>query len=109
MELPGEQFVGDLRAEIGAVHMLTCGLAFAASDKVDMQSDASPDKQREMLTVPMRFTTTVDGQVRRRDWSSGAVVTDMRGRKTNDDDLRAHRRDALVTRSSHMRVTTMSA
>ena len=64
MELPGEQFVRDLRAEIGAVHMLTCGLAFAASDKVDMQSDASPDKQREMLTVPMRFTTTVDGQVR---------------------------------------------
>ena len=81
MELPGEQFVRDLRAEIGAVHMLTCGLAFAASEKVDMQSDASPDKQREMLTVPMRFTTTVDGQVRRRDWSSGAVVTDMRGRK----------------------------
>ena len=64
MELPGEQFVRDLRAEIGAVHMLTCGLAFAASDKVDMQSDASPDKQREMITVPMRFTTTVDGQVR---------------------------------------------
>ena len=48
MELPGEQFVRDLRAEIGAVHMLTCGLAFATSTKVDMQSDASPDKQREM-------------------------------------------------------------
>ena len=79
MELPGEQFVRDLRAEIGAVHMLTCGLAFAASDKVDMQSDASPDKQREMLTVPMRFTTTVDGQVR-----TGFVIRYGHARSKNE-------------------------
>ena len=72
MELPGEQFVRDLRAEIGAVHMLTCGLAFADADRVHLQGDESPLDQRSFLTTPMRFETTVDGAVRRRDWSSGA-------------------------------------
>ena len=80
MELADVDFVRKQRTELGALHRIVCGLAFAGCVRLaHQQNDASPLDLRELFGGSSLLDETIDGKTERRRWcgTGGFVIHDQ--------------------------------
>ena len=80
MELADVDFVRKQRTELGALHRIVCGLAFAGCVRLaHQQNGASPLDLRELFGGSSLLDETIDGKTERRRWcgTGGFVIHDQ--------------------------------